>query len=1044
MPHTVSELRVSEEVKHAYVLLLDGLPIALTTDSSGELTGSGASSFIGRAEADAGETVGGREIFDGLETPDQIAMGGTSSSLGLDRTDATFTVILNDTIAPYLVMGGEEPDEMLGRLPPTTDPAPASVVGVTVRDRYIGLEYIGGAGERHMFPVLMGETMAGYDHHGDADGAVVPAAVAQRPLVHEGRLVALYRIFRDPSSTSTSNSDAWPSLSNYRPIWVGKMRDAGTIESSGRISIECTGFESLLERNMATGASQPFEVLPELTPTAGVDDQVAIYFGSGPQYRSDNTIGAAVDYGGRDWTTLSGTSRAELHSSLQTLITDTIAGSGVDYEAAEPDFDTVNDGDAGFSGDALYVQKDTDPDPSGDYYWQEMRIFMHRRRWLTLGFDPEQQDFPGNGLAKSDTKQIAFTKLSGGGSLRPKQGAPLMGAIPGSGYYGGVFETLPVGATSFSNEFASWDNNGAPRYYDPLYPAGDPVRIIKPEGGQVLRMSTDAALLPQSHVPFSGSIDGTSCDAAGYFLIKGRIRKAEGSTDDATLVVEDDAEQVVVARCSWIVRDDYFADVGAGVAPALYIEQLYDPRTFGYPHRKIDRDWASLGLKATQIHTWATGTAAGLPERADQIMSAMLRSTGTSTGPDGLGIIDQGVNSGTAFGFFGDIYAPEMGLGVPDALLPTQAEITDIMAELPNGADGDLARMRPAYEGSFSSYDALRAMLEPRGIRVGFDGGRLSLYRLRDASPFDATVAITESDLHGKQGDPTSVWPQQQARALPPVDAWTFSYAGKTHEQRAMDPNAATRRGDNVRDVEGKGLIAPELYGDDPQSAPAGSGWKNEARVFFGDEEASFLARRHGKLTLKVSRPKGQDIYPGTLVTVSNPWPLANDGARGLTNVVGRVIRASHELRSGACTADILIFEGQDRSPPLYAPYLWIESATNSTTLVRHTSTELDYSGESDQGWIEPAWSTAGGGDALAALWRQLPDGPWVLVGTADVGSVTATHVNLSSALTGMPPDMAYTMILTLGDVDLQPAWAQNIYAGVAIQGDNSNSRRFV
>lgn len=1031
-----------EHAHQAYILLIDGIPLAFTTDASGDLEGSGASSYIGRAESDAGEDVGNREIREGLTVSQTLEFGGDVSSLGLDRTTARFSILL-DGAEEYFILGGEEPEEMLARLEPLTDPAPATVLGVTVRDRYLGLEYIGADGLRRMFPPLMADKMPGLDHHGDTDGATVPASVSQRPLVHEGRMVALYRVYKDPSPLSTSNSDAWPSLSEYRPIWVGKMRDAGTITAGGRISIECLGFESLLERNMATGASQVFGCTPEFTAEAGVDDQVAIYMGSGIRVTAAGAHLPAESYQGRLWTTLAGSTRSEIETALSALITDTVAGTDTDYETGESAMDVTDNGDAGLNGTGFFVRKDDVE--GGTRRYLEMRIFMHRRRWLALGFDPAQQDISGAGEVTEDQFQIPFTALDSGATLVPRPGQLSMGQIPGSGYYGAQFHTIAIGGTSGAENSGAWDNDGGDRYFVPLFDGGDIVRILKPDGGQVVRLTDNPALLPQSHVPYSGSIDGTDCDAAGYFILKGKIRKAEGETDDASLVVEDEAEQVAVARCSWIVHDDLFADAGSGTSPAIYVEEFYDPRTFGYPYRPLDRDWATLELQAVQLHTWATGTSSAPPERAGPTLSAMLRSTGTSTGPaGGVGVINQGQNVGTATGFSGDIFSSGMGLAIPSSLLPTQTEIAAAMGALPNGNGGDLARSRISYEGSFSSADAIAALLEPRGLRMGFDGARLSLYRLRDASPEDATVNILESDLYGPMGKPESVYPKQNTRALAPIDYWLFSYADKTHRVDAKDPGAPTRRGSNERPINARGLIAPELYASDPTNAPPGAGWKNEALSLFAFDEARFFARRHGMVTIPVSRPKGQDIYPGTLVTLSNPWPYGADGTRGLSSVVGRVIRAVHHRDSGHCDASILVFEGQYRPPPLYAPMHWIQGVPDSTTLTLATSSDFGPNLGTRVGWTQPAWSTAGSGNAILSLFRMLPDTTWAEVGTAEVSAVTDTTIELATPLSAMPPLMARTMIATLAPHDQQPAWAQEIYSAIGVQGDNTDTRRFV
>ena len=1040
MPHTVDELRVLPHVDQAYVLFFDGIPLAFTTDASGELTGTGGSTYIARSETTLGES-GGREIVGGLVMPQSLEMGGLSNVLGLPRTNARFSVLLTPETAAYFSPGGEEPEEMLGRLAPTTSPAPATVVGVTVRDRHIGLEYIGPAGERRMYPFLPGENLPGFDHLGDTDGATVPASVSETPMVHEGRLVALYRVYRDPSAISTTQGRAWPTLDNYRPIWVGKMRDAGTIDAGGRITIECTGFESLLERNMATGASQPFKVRPEFTTEPGIDDQVAIFCGTGPGYNGTNVLGRST-YRGRSWTTLSGDHQTALQNSLHSMIQDTISGVDTDYELGQVTFDSVDGGDAGISGNDIYVKRDQ----LGGTPWfhMEIRIAMHRRRWLALGFDPEQQDWPGMVPATENQKQIEFRRLSAGTPFIPRDNASSMGTVPGAGYYRGVFHTVAVGSAGGVGgieDWNSWDNDGSDRHFSPQFPS-QVVYSLRPDAGQVIRTDDRPALLPQSHVPYSGSIDGTPCTAAGYFLIKGKIRKGDGSTDDASLKVEAEAEQVVIARCSWIAVDDYFPSDAGGVTPALYVEELYDPRKFGYPFRPLDRDWATLDLEAVQLHTFAT--EATNPEMASQTLSAFLRSTGTSTGPaGGVGVIDQGDNSGTSIGWYGDILAPEMGLAVPDMLLPSGTELSDAFDALPAGEGGPLARCRIAYEGSFSSYDTLRALLEPRGLRVGFDGGRFMLYRLRDASPADATVHILESDLYGSLGNPDTVKPKQKHRALAPVDAWKFSYAEQSHELRARDPSAPMRRGDNVREVSGRGLIAEEFYADDPASAPLGASWKSEAETLFGQHEARFLARRHGQITLPVSRPKGQDLYPGTIVTVSNPWVWNEDGTQGVSGVVGIVVRAVHHTHSAHCDADILVFEGQWQPPPLYAPMSWVEGVVDSTTLTRATSSDFMGRG-SDEGWTRPEWSAGGGGNAIGVLIRMLPDGTWAEVGTAEIDSVTETTINLATPLSAMPPDHARTMIFMFYRYDVQPEWLQEIYSAIGYQGNNDGVRRFV
>lgn len=1076
MPHTVEQLRTREGRDVAYILLIDGIPYGFVTAHShevngqprSELVGSGPNSFIGRAEADAGETVGGRTLLEGLQIPmgfdlGDIDLSGTSPA-SLSRSVPSFSFLLHPECADYFMRGGFEPEEMLGHLPASTDPAPATVVGVQVRDRHIGLECIGPNGERRMFPFIMGQNLPGYEHFGDTDGFLVPASVTTRPVVHEGRPCALYRVFRDASAASTANSDAWPSLSNYEPIWFGKINAITRYQPGRRTKIQCLGRESLLEKTMGAGGATPFNINPEFTTSPGVDDQVAIWFGSGEQIQPDFEFQTVGDtYEGRNWTTLSGSTPLEIRANLDDLIQDTVIGSGTDYNTAGSPAGGVQGINAGFQPGhpSIFIRKDVNN--VLPLFFAEMRVAMHRRRWLALGFDPEQQDVePDNSYGLTDTHQIRFRKLDAGDVYEPRPGGGgPMGVVPGTGYYAGIFNTIRLGAEgppTSTSSYAVWDNNGSNRYYDPIFVGVETPTIINTTPGQVIRMATTVPLLNQPHLHYSGSIDGTPCNAAGYFKISGKIRRAEGSTDDGTLVVDNEAEAVVIARCSWVqAPNTLFADIGGGVTPALYVEQLYDPRKFGYAFRPLDRDWAATEVKMQQIFTWASASD-GI-ERADQTLSALLRSTGTSPGQVG-GVIQQGVNDGTSGGWFGDVFAASMSLGIPSSLLPSGDELTELMSTaLPEGIGGELVRCRPVFEKPFSATQVLRALLEPRNIGVGYSGSGFRFFpRAYTPSPEEAEHHISESDLYGQMGDPTDAYPEQEGIGfrLHPVDRWRFGDGGRggvfgtrngsgAFEQRALDETAKFRMGGRTVEISDIGLIKNELFTGDVDAVPLGARWKNEVRDLFGHQEARFRTSGHYVVTLKVNPVLGEQLHPGTVVTVSNPWVFSPTGEQGISGAVGRVtdMRWNSNGRQGY-TVDVLIMGGDGRPTPHFAPALWIESVNSSTELEIATSSDFTMGGGSLRGWTRPEWSNGAGGNLIGALMRMLPDGTWTVVGTAEVGSVNETTVSLATPLSAMPPTMARTMMLVPDVMANQPAWAQEIYSAVGIQGDDTRVKRFV
>jgi hypothetical protein len=139
-----------------------------------------------------------------------------------------------------------------------------------------------------------------------------------------------------------------------------------------------------------------------------------------------------------------------------------------------------------------------------------------------------------------------------------------------------------------------------------------------------------------------------------------------------------------------------------------------------------------------------------------------------------------------------------------------------------------------------------------------------------------------------------------------------------------------------------------------------------------------------------------------------------------------------------------MVFEGQWRPPPHYAPALWISSVESSTSITIATSADFPSSQLQQSGWERPAWSAGAGGNAIVALIRQIPTGAWAVVGTAEFGSISGNTVTLATPLSAMPPENARTMMLVPDVMENQPAWFQEIYSAVGEQGDNTRTRRFL
>jgi hypothetical protein len=67
-----------------------------------------------------------------------------------------------------------------------------------------------------------------------------------------------------------------------------------------------------------------------------------------------------------------------------------------------------------------------------------------------------------------------------------------------------------------------------------------------------------------------------------------------------------------------------------------------------------------------------------------------------------------------------------------------------------------------------------------------------------------------------------------------------------------------------------------------------------------------------GVETLRITRPKGQDIYPGAILRLTNPWPANSVGGYGVTGAYARVLSVQQETDSGCAVVGCLL----EAAPP--------------------------------------------------------------------------------------------------------------------------------
>ena len=207
---TVAELAARAALEYAYLLVIEGLPMAFTDRA--EIAGSGAVSWIGTAN-------GERRVLEGLTVPTELTFS-TSLETGMLESDdgATFTIQDFDGAVIDLLRLQTEAETVGQALMPKDDPAPSDLISadgqtnISIWGKWVNGEAISENGARNIFQCFPGDPLPGLSHAAYAGDLqyLAPSAVCDSATWLEGRRCALYRIFKDTSSTATNYAACVP------------------------------------------------------------------------------------------------------------------------------------------------------------------------------------------------------------------------------------------------------------------------------------------------------------------------------------------------------------------------------------------------------------------------------------------------------------------------------------------------------------------------------------------------------------------------------------------------------------------------------------------------------------------------------------------------------------------------------------------------------------------------------------------------------------------------------------------------------------------
>lgn len=1018
---TVAELSAAEYQEVGFVLAVEGWPIMWTNRA--DLAGSGGGSWIGTGE-------GARTVAIGLEVPSslRLAIEGIDESGMLGDDGASFTLVDCDGhLIDYAE--AETGSAVFERVAPTDDPAPASLIGgggesVTLHGRWLNGEAIGSAGQRRLYQCIPGSPFAPRDHAAVSDetGDLRPSVVHTAARFYEGALCALYVIRRDPvTGTWASWSDQ--NTSGYARIWWGRTRG---LSAEGRAwTLTCDGPSSWLARTLNDSRLTTWRPARPLLDLKTGEDKIAISF-------TYMTSAGTKQVAGHSWyqaaDTLTGETAIELASEIDTRLLDVADDAGPDT-----DFEAYADGKIKFTAQDVIIQ--VNDNGGAVAYGGLCYLRMHRKVWATLGWDLKRQVRSVFDL----TSELAVeARSTPDNATDPDHPLGTGDPDPGPGYLEALFRTLPINVDPVANP-ARWDNDGAMRRYLPMFPGGAFQVTDDAEQRLDIGLGNYTYLEGQLARPVADvSISGVgAADETGFIALR------------APYQTEDMAEartRVALAKVSWKRTTAQTVEVDSDGRAILWLERWLDATKWGAEFGDDIGTWVAQSFEwqpVALLHITHGTTSVNAPDRASWVLLRLLLSTGTAsawTGFEGDPAPTPptpGVNAHPdATNIADDMEIADLGLGIP-------AELVDFAAfdragdALPGGKSGVLNQTRVALLGPTDSLQLIEDILKPRGWCLSLAGGKYGIFaRSAPIDVDDAVVTITQADIAGA---PDELPPSETVEFSPltPFDLVELRYnrdqLGGDGEERtlrlkARDERALTRRGGAKRDIDAWTITA-----DAAKSQEIAALWSLQLARFYGEP--------YMRVRFKVKATKARDIWPGTVIRYTSPWPATRSGAYGMTASVGRVLSVERDLQTLAAEIEVLVAAGDPTTPRRFAPIArLLDDVANDTdrhnTVSRTLYCHADAFGRGEDtsdvaGFAEPAWLGVGG-DALAYVWSSWDGETWEKTAEFEVESVnTSAHTITykTGSLTGTIWERRFT-VLTLAPYEDQAAssWPRSLF----------------
>ena len=335
-----------------------------------------------------------------------------------------------------------------------------------------------------------------------------------------------------------------------------------------------------------------------------------------------------------------------------------------------------------------------------------------------------------------------------------------------------------------------------------------------------------------------------------------------------------------------------------------------------------------------------------------------------------------------------------MGLSIPSSFIQSGSTWKNKLKGL---GEDELARTHLYVNGPVEADELLRDIFQSRGLTWSLHNGKFGpVSIMNEDSQYDIDVILTPENYVGEPLAPGSGWPKSKVRKLGEIDKIKirtgFNIIDNDFEQTtevdSLDGGAWYRPRTVTYSVRDRGL---------PQS-----GWEVRWQELAQDI-ANFWAARNFEVELTVERLRGQQIWPGTVILLTDSRLVSPSGTYGISVAAALVTSVERNLAQGQHRITALIFESGLWDSRYFAPMARVRGFDfdNNRLHVFDDFTEIGDGHLDVQYFGEPTWSPFGGSALLKVYeWDR---GTWSAVGNLTVSTINQEAGNSYIVTTGAP-----------------------------------------